>query len=606
MTLVAPAPAAFAAPRAGRILAAPALAVALGAALYAATQIGPALGVWTQGLFADTDDAMRIVQVREWMAGKPWFDFSVARMSPPEGFRTHWSHVVDLPVAGLIKLFGLALDPMQAERAARIAFPGLCFVALLAALVALGRRLLGPQGGLAAAGLAPFAYFAMQFRAGRVDHHAPQLTLLAALAYALIRSLDPGAARWAAAAGGAAALSLAISVENLPFLAAVAGVYAILAAAAPARARPAAWFGAAFAAATPAAWAIFADRAAGPVCDALSTFHVALAIAGGLGLAAVALAAPRLPAFARWAALAALGGALLGLAAAAFPACLRDPLAAVPPLAVEFWLSRVTEAEPLLPAFRHQPIAALAIAMPILCALAALPFAARAGLRAPDDADAATARLRWLALAALLAVGAAATLWQLRAGGSTQILATLAGAAACAAFAPVLRRRGLAPFWSGLAAVPFAALFWVAVAPAPAPAATAATGPAAASEAECLAPAALAALDRLPPGLVLSSLDPGSHILAATRHTVLGGAYHRNARGNVDALTTLLGPPEAAAAALRARGVDYLAICPGLQDLSLYALLRPGSLAAALLADAAPAGLERLPLDGLWRVYRSR
>lgn len=84
----------------------------------------------------------------------------------------------------------------------------------------------------------------------------------------------------------------------------------------------------------------------------------------------------------------------------------------------------------------------------------------------------------------------------------------------------------------------------------------------------------------------------------------MGGAYHRNVRGNVGALETLLAPPDEARRLARAAGADYVAACDGLIDMESYAKARPGSLAARLVAGEAPAWLERLPVDGPWRVYR--
>lgn len=36
-------------------------------------------------MFPDPDDAMRLVQVRDWLAGQSWFDVTQYRLSPPAG-----------------------------------------------------------------------------------------------------------------------------------------------------------------------------------------------------------------------------------------------------------------------------------------------------------------------------------------------------------------------------------------------------------------------------------------------------------------------------------------------------------------------------------------
>ncbi len=55
----------------------------------------------------DTDDNMRIMQVRGLLHGQGWFDLRDYRMNPPYGANIHWSRLVDLPIAGLIlEVFG--------------------------------------------------------------------------------------------------------------------------------------------------------------------------------------------------------------------------------------------------------------------------------------------------------------------------------------------------------------------------------------------------------------------------------------------------------------------------------------------------------------------
>ena len=46
-----------------------------------------------------TDDAMRLVQVRDLLAGQGWFDLTQYRLNPPDGVAMHWSRLIDLPIA---------------------------------------------------------------------------------------------------------------------------------------------------------------------------------------------------------------------------------------------------------------------------------------------------------------------------------------------------------------------------------------------------------------------------------------------------------------------------------------------------------------------------
>ncbi len=63
-----------------------------------------------------TDDAMRLNEMRSWLAGHGWFDLHEARLQPPAGYDSHWSRLIDAGLAGLFLLFELFGDPLSAER----------------------------------------------------------------------------------------------------------------------------------------------------------------------------------------------------------------------------------------------------------------------------------------------------------------------------------------------------------------------------------------------------------------------------------------------------------------------------------------------------------
>jgi hypothetical protein len=85
------------------------------------------LGAWltfsrwnyiTGFVLADTDDNMRISQVRALLAGQDWFDLRQYKMNWPEGANIHWSRLVDLPIAGLILLGRMFMTGPHAEQMA--------------------------------------------------------------------------------------------------------------------------------------------------------------------------------------------------------------------------------------------------------------------------------------------------------------------------------------------------------------------------------------------------------------------------------------------------------------------------------------------------------
>src|SRR5262252_4456333 len=64
----------------------------------------------------DADDAVRLVQVRAFLGGQGWFDLHEARLSPPMGYDSHWSRLIDAGLAGLFLTFHAFVDGPLAER----------------------------------------------------------------------------------------------------------------------------------------------------------------------------------------------------------------------------------------------------------------------------------------------------------------------------------------------------------------------------------------------------------------------------------------------------------------------------------------------------------
>src|SRR5690606_33981857 len=72
---------------------------------------------------ADNDDVMRLVQVRDLLAGQSWLDLTQYRLALDGGTLMHWSRLVDLPIAGLIWAFAQLLPAERAEAAALLVWP---------------------------------------------------------------------------------------------------------------------------------------------------------------------------------------------------------------------------------------------------------------------------------------------------------------------------------------------------------------------------------------------------------------------------------------------------------------------------------------------------
>src|SRR3982751_1702792 len=114
---------------------------------------------WTDIRFfglGDTDDNMRIMQVRGLLQGQGWYDLRQHHLSPPVGANIHWSRLVDLPIAGLILGLRPFLGGPGAERWAVAIAPMLPGLLLFGAVALTTRRLVAPLAY-------PFAFLALFF-----------------------------------------------------------------------------------------------------------------------------------------------------------------------------------------------------------------------------------------------------------------------------------------------------------------------------------------------------------------------------------------------------------------------------------------------------------
>ncbi len=135
----------------------------------------------------DSDDALRLMSVRDFLAGQSWFDMTQYRYLPPEGVSLHWSRLVDLPIAGWILGLTPFLGADMAERVTVAYWPLVLFLVYCGVIGWGAWRLFGAR----AAGFAIFIagqiiVFHDLFGPARIDHHNVQVILvtLTALGFA--------------------------------------------------------------------------------------------------------------------------------------------------------------------------------------------------------------------------------------------------------------------------------------------------------------------------------------------------------------------------------------------------------------------------------------
>ena len=122
---------------------------------------------------------MRLVQVRDLIAGQGWFDVTQYRLNPPDGVVMHWSRLVDLPIAILLRAGELVLPSTTAERLVLTVWPAALLLVLLFGIVRIARELADDAAArLALIFAALMAPVLQHFRPGAIDHHNVQLVLM--------------------------------------------------------------------------------------------------------------------------------------------------------------------------------------------------------------------------------------------------------------------------------------------------------------------------------------------------------------------------------------------------------------------------------------------
>jgi hypothetical protein len=551
--------------------------------------------------FPDTDDAMRLAEIRDFLAGQGWFDVTQARLDPP-GVVMHWSRLVDLPMALMIEALTPLAGPAGAERITMALWPPLTLLPAMLGLAFAAREIGGTAAAIAGAVMAATCIAVHPlFAPGRIDHHNVQIAstmILVASTLAAVR-----APRAAIVAGLSAAFMLAVGMETLAYVGIAAAVFALRVAGEGAPARDAAVrFGLALSLGTALLFVVTVpvSRWTVPVCDALGPNIAALAVLGGAGLAAAARILPAAagPA-ARWGGVATAGIAALAAFAAMDPACLKGPYGAIDPRIVPIWLESIPEAQSWRSfAAENGSGGLLVLAFPLLgMACGALLW--RSG---------AVPRPRLAAALAFLAAAIAIALVQVRSTGYANALAIPLVAAWVAGWAaaigePAARRARLA--LGVLLANPLSVGLLAAVA---AEAALPSAPPTGGSlgGAACARPAAYATLAREPKGFVAAYTELGAFVLASSPHAVLSGPYHRNVAGIVDTYALFTAPDAQARDIARRRAIDLVVTCATSKDLDLLRQAAPDGLAARLARGETPDWLAPVPSDGgpigVWRV----
>jgi hypothetical protein len=527
------------------------------------------------GINDDPDSIVRLLQVRDLLAGQSWFDLTQQRMG--EGLPMHWTRLADLLPAALILLLQGFVGTASAEYLAQIMVPLLLLAPAIMLVLAIARNLVGEASLLPAALVMLMGESALTlFNPGTLDHHHLQLIFLLMLLWACTL---PPMLRSGLAAGAAIALSFTIGLETVPHIGAVMAVLLLLWIADAQR-----WqgflrgLGLALLVASLASALLFMPR---PLlwgyCDGwtppILMFSAAL---GLLALAASVLGArfagamPRAIAATCLCAFVAIGFVTL------FPQCLSHPYG-TDTLLWHYWLSHITEMKGLVAMMRDVSFAYgyIYIAAVPACIIAAMVLI----IRQPP------AHRLWLFPLAAVCAGLAVSLFQLR-GHALMTASCLPLAAA------LVTRWRMDGGWQRIAcwllfpAYPYIiACYWL-------------DRPAFAREftdarqGYCAQAETIAALNQLPPSRLLMPLHAEPKILLNTKHSSIAATYHRNRADNLAMLTAMAASPAEARPIISRLRADYVLMCPGFATDTLIAAEKPASLAAALAVGKPPAWLK--------------
>ncbi len=564
----------------------------------------------TKLLFASPDDAMRLVQIRDFLGGQGWFDLTQSRLSPPDGVFMHWSRFIDLPIATLITLTSQFTDAKLAEKIVGYAWPLL----LLFGLLWLSVRLtlwLGEGKGLVAGLILPLLFMPTiyEFLPGRLDHHGVQILLTLLLVLLTLQGIRD--IRGALAAGFVGAMMLAIGMETLLFVAMAGVVFT-------------AW------------WIVEGQKAervlinfggglAGGLlffflltvppsrymigtCDALSlAYLIPAAVVGIFCVGLLAISKYLMTKQLRLIGALVAGLCVTGCIVLTFPQCLKGPYSALDPRLVLLWINQIEEAEGIITLLNKEPESLILYYL--------LPFAGLGvALTAPWRMS-GQMRTAWLVYAVFLTASFAIACVQVRGAKFAGTLAIPAGAWLISQTIDFLRHaqnRNLLIRMTAMvgSVLLFTGIFHAAIAQSLAQSRKISGLQQASSDAHnisaCLQQSALVPLNELKPGIIAGPSSLGAHLLLHTHHSVLAAPYHRNGQSILDLIDIFNEPEKTSHAILKGRHIGYILTC-GIQKLRRSdGKISENSLVRLLKAGTPPEWLIpiSLPGDHPIKIYR--
>lgn len=539
----------------------------------------------------DTDDNMRLAQVRAWIDGQGWFDLRQYKLDPPEGYNIHWTRIVDLPIAALLLIFTPLVGSFTAQQVAVTVAPMFAFAAMLWWLILAIRRLVAPGAYILAFAILMCAQTTLfMWMPLRVDHHGWQLASLVLLVAGLA---DPQQRRGGITVGLATALSLGIGLELIPSMALAGAAITMRWVWDRAQAERMLFYAIALSAGCAVAFGGFASYDNRKmVCDVLSPVYLSsILLAGGMlvGASRVKSDDRRV----RLAIALAIGVVVAGFFVHFFPQCLGRPEQISPELE-KMWFNNVREAKPIQQ--KGWNIAIDTAVLPVIGTLGAF-FAAWRAWRTEAFGP-------WMSVALLSLFSTAMLFWQSRYGPQAQLMGVFGAAALGWVILPRLLDSG-----SGLVRVlgTFAAFVLISglgvqfateqIKDMTAKPRTDRMKKVDTANGRCPTLRSLRSLSAVPASTMLTLVDFGPRLIAMTKHKAIAGPYHRNGAAILDVQHAFTdSSPEVAHEIMRRHGATMLLLCPGMSETTVYAARNKKGFYKQLVGGTIPAWLEPVTL----------
>ena len=562
----------------------------------------------------DIDDTIRLVQIKDYLAGQSWFNTDQYRMGLAGGTDMHWSRIPDIPIIVLTYIFDLFMPQERALIWAYSVWPPLSAFVLIYGCFIGAKHWAHDNAAskikifiLCLLGL--FVITFHRFAPGSIDHHNLQLGFLG-LCVGFV--LDPKLRFWPYFISGfALAMSIAIGAEIYVFAAIICGFIALhWAYHGRAASFAAQGFGLGFAITLLAAF--FGTVAPSEYrlihCDALSMITVTVGALGGLGLAIAANLDSRKSDPTNWlkrgCALGALGVICAAVLVFQAPQCLVNPLDSLPQDVTRLWLDNIEEARPITHKSLERSIiiphmlGAPVVAIIVLCLGLRRQF--RKGLSETPYNQASYQMGQHILLLSLIIAALGLTAYQIRFYPFAFVFAIIPLAGWISKVYTDTKRENpdsvaylaaliiSAPFAWEIPGKAFKALL-----------ANDTENTLLEPQAQCVSADVIKSFKALPVGTVLAGPDMSGHILMQTSHRVVSGNYHRNFEGIATQIQIAVSDPDKAGHLIWDNDIDYVYFCNSATSTAIYKAENSKGLTANLSQGLIPDYLDAVSDPGL-------